>query len=119
MLWTWKKFAGIASIILTVAALIGVGAAIDSRYARAERVVEVSDRLSMKIIQDRINAITEQMWKMEDRWQERYHKEHEEYATHDELLAYMSEDARDTYRQLEEELEYLREELKKYIRKKG
>ena len=115
---SWKRLASIVGVVVILSTAVGGIVAADSRYAKADYVSSVEERLNVKIIQDQIDAITDRMWKIEDRWNERFKKENDRYPeTKDELKAYMDKDTRDTYRGLEDDLKELEDELDR-IRKK-
>jgi len=115
---SWKTLSAVVGMVIILSTAVGGIVAADARYAKADYVSIVEERLNVKIIQDRIDAIQERMWNIEDRWNERYKKEHNEYPkTIDILKSYMDKDTRETYRKLEEELEDLETELES-IKKK-
>ena len=73
------------------------------------KITAVAARLDEKITKDRMDALQERMWKIEDRWAERYKAEHgEPHKTLDALLAYMSEEDRDRHRELKKEYDALK-----------
>jgi hypothetical protein len=43
---------------------------LENRYALAEELQKTNQRLEQKIQQDRVNAVQERMWKIEDRLQD-------------------------------------------------
>lgn len=112
---SWKTLASIVGAMGIVSLAIGGVIAADTRYAKSAELSTVEVRLDIKIIQDRINGIQERLWIIEDRWTVRFKAEFDRLPNSiDELKAYMSEDVRETYRQLEMELQRLQEELRKY-----
>jgi len=114
---SWKMLTGIIGVIVILSTVAGGVMTADARYAKTEHVVAIESRLNVKIIQDRIDGIQDRMWKIEDRWNDRYKKEYDKYPdTIIILKAYMDEDARETYRKLEEELEDLETELESYTK---
>lgn len=67
----WKKLSLILGIVV---ALISVGAAafeVDKRFAKAEQVQQIGWRLDHKIIKDRIEALQERIWNLEDRYSDK------------------------------------------------
>ena len=112
---SWKTLASVVGAMGIVSLAIGGVIAADTRYAKSAELSTVEVRLDIKIIQDRINGIQERLWIIEDRWTVRFKAEFDRLPNSiDELKAYMSEDVRETYRQLEMELQKLQEELRKY-----
>jgi len=115
MIKSWKTLGSVVGAIGIISLAIGGVIAADTRYAKSAELSTVETRLDIKIIQDRINGIQERLWTIEDRWTIRFKAEFNRLPNSiDELKSYMSEDVRETYRQLEMELERLQEELKKY-----
>jgi hypothetical protein len=111
-------------VILTIGAVVTLGGAVDSRYAKsamveaelveaAEEVTLVSARLDRKILQDKIDYKQKQIWDLQNRWTERFVKAKErEPVSLDELKAFMFPDARETLRDYEKQLEELKAELR-------
>jgi ABC-type phosphate transport system auxiliary subunit len=98
--------------ILTIGAVVALGATVDGRYAKVQEVATVSERLERKILQDQIDFIQKQIWDLEDRWTERYLRENGDYHdSREELVAFMSEDARQRLRELEKQLTALQAKL--------
>ena len=86
----------------------------DARYARASYVQSVAERLDNKIIQDKMDNLQERMWKLEDRWTNIFWEKHLRLPESlEELLASMSEDARENYRALKAEYDKLEKQLEK------
>ena len=106
-----KQAGAIIGAVLMIASVVGVSYALKDTVATKAEVSAVSERLDNKILDDRIAALQERIWNMEDRWSERFFKRHDRYpATTEELVAFMSEEARGTYRDMVEELEALEEQ---------
>ena len=81
--------------------------------ALAAKIEMVSERLETKIVQDRMDKIQERMWAMEDRWGEKFMVEKNRiHDTLDELLHFMTPEARDHYRRLQKEYDELETELR-------
>jgi len=117
---SWKLLASIMGAMAIICAVFGTANMVDTRYAKAVQVEQVSTRLDVKIIQDRIGWVKQQLWEMEDRWSDRFYKETGDYPDSiDELKAFMNDDARERYRELEEELAKLERELDAKATKKG
>ena len=55
-------------IIISLVTIIGFIFAIDARFAKAEKVVMLELRLDQKIVQDRIQYVQDQIWRIEDRY---------------------------------------------------
>jgi len=112
MIKSWRTLATTVGMILILSTAVGGIVAADTRYAKASYVSEVEERLDVKIIQDKMASITERMWKIEDRWTDQFKEEFSRLPNSiDELKSYMNEDARDRYRELEEELNELEKQL--------
>ena len=112
MIKSWRTLATTVGMILILSTAVGGIVAADTRYAKASYVSEVEERLDVKIIQDKMASITERMWKIEDRWTDQFKEEFSRLPNSiDELKSYMNEDARDRYRELEEELIELEKQL--------
>ena len=86
--------------------MMGTAFTIDSRYAKVgemsevnEYVQQVDERLELKILKDRADAIQERMWKIEDR-----------YGMD---IAEMPDDKRDQYRKLKKEYDEIMEKINK------
>ena len=107
-----KRIIIICSVIAGLATVIGIGANLDSRYAKAATVERVEDRLERKIINDRMDKLQERMWFMEDRWAEKFivkfNRSHDSLS---ELLNFMTPEARDQYRLLQKEYAKLEKQL--------
>ena len=81
--------------------------------ALAAKIEMVAERLDSKIIQDRMEKLQERMWAMEDRWGERFAVEKNRiHDTMEELLHFMTEEARSHYRELQREYEKLERQLR-------
>ena len=100
------------SAFMLIVAIGGVMMGWESRYAKANEVAMIAERLDQKIIQDRMESIQERMWKMEDKWAERFSIETGRiHDTLDELLHFMAPEARDQYRFLQYEYQELAKKL--------
>lgn len=73
------KLSTIIGISVAVCGLIGSIIAVDARYATSARVEMVELRLDQKIVQDRVQALQERMWKLEDRYGKDKAQQTEEY----------------------------------------
>ena len=112
---SWKTLASVVGAMGIISLAIGGVIAADTRYAKSAELSTVEVRLDIKILQDRINGIQERLWSIEDRWTARFKAEFNRLPNSiDELKSYMSEDVRETYRELEIELQRLQEELRKH-----
>lgn len=74
-----KRLSTIIGISVAVCGLIGSVIAVDTRYATSARMEMVELRLDQKIVEDRIQALQERMWKLEDRYGKDKAHEMEEY----------------------------------------
>lgn len=96
---TWKKLSLVLGIILAFMSIGGSAYQIDKRFAKAEQVQQIEWRLDQKIIKDRVEALQERIWRLEDR----YYNEK------------MPEEVKDEVRKLKHEKELLSNELNKLI----
>jgi len=94
------------AVVVGFSTMMGTAFTIDSRYAKVgemsevnEYVQQVDERLELKILKDRADAIQERMWKIEDR-----------YGMD---VAKMPEDKRDQYRKLKKEYDEIMEKINK------
>ena len=102
----------LVSICVGLIVIFGTFAALDGRYAKAVVVSQVSERLEKKIIQDRMEKIQERMWAMEDRWGAKFMAEKNRiHDSLEELLHFMTPEARDHYRELQKEYGELEKRL--------
>lgn len=118
-----KTISAALVLVLTVAAVIKLSgdtvrkaAGTEAIYERidevAEVAVETAKRLDDKIIQDRMDKIQERMWAMEDRWGEKFIAQNNRiHDTLEELLHFMTPEARDQYRQLQKDYEEYQRQL--------
>ena len=93
-------------IILGACTMVGTAFTIDNRYAKTsdmadvnEYVQQVDQRLEVKILKDRANALQERMWKIEDRYGDDVSK--------------MPKDKRDQYRKVKKEYDEIMEKIRK------
>lgn len=63
-----KKTQIVCGTIVALITITGALFAVDHRYAKTCDVELVSVRLELKILQDRLNEITDRIWKLEDRY---------------------------------------------------
>jgi len=98
-----EKFKTLLWILLALVTVVGTAFTVDHRYAKEAAVIQVSERLDLKIIGDLINQLRQEIFQIEDR-----------------AYAQMRELTRDERRQIEEktlELQEL-EERRRLIRGK-
>lgn len=86
-------------MVISLTVIVGAGAKLDRRWAKADQLVMVAQRLDQKIIQDRINAIQERLWHLENKY--------------GNTVVNMPEAIRDQYRRLLKEMKDLEKRLKK------
>jgi len=94
-----KKISVILGLIISLTVIVGAAAKLDGRWAKTDQLVMVAQRLDQKIIQDRINAIQERLWRLEDKY--------------GNIIADMASAIRDQYRRLLKEMKDLEKRLKK------
>jgi len=94
-----KKISIILGLVISLTVIVGAAAKLDGRWAKTEQLVMVAQRLDQKIIQDRINAIQERLWRLEDKY--------------GNIIANMISTIRDQYRRLLKEMEDLEKQLRK------
>ena len=94
------------AVVVGFCTMMGTAFTIDSRYAKVDEMSEVNEyvqqvdeRLELKILKDRADAIQERMWKIEDR-----------YGMD---IAEMPDDKRDQYRKLKKEYDEIMEKINK------
>jgi hypothetical protein len=108
----FNKIGMIAGLLVTLFTLGGFAISADKHYAKTASVDTLEFRLENKIINDRMNTLQDQMWKIEDRWSAEFKEEFERHADDlDELIQYMPPRDRDQYRKLKAEYELLMLEL--------
>ena len=74
-----KRLSTIIGVSVAFCGLIGSIIAVDTRYAKSARLEMVELRLDQKIVVDRIQALQERMWKLEDRYGKDQAQQMEEY----------------------------------------
>ena len=94
-----KKISIILGLVISLTVIVGAAAKLDGRWAKTEQLVMVAQRLDQKIIQDRINAIQERLWRLEDKY--------------GNIIANMISTVRDQYRRLLKEMKDLEKQLRK------
>jgi len=91
-----KTTSAVLAFILTISSAVALLFSLDSRWAKAAELKKVQYRLEQKIQQDRVDALQERLWKLDDRFERD-----------------MPQAVKDEYRKLEKE----KIELEKYIEK--
>jgi len=113
-----KKTQLIIAILLGLLALGGAATKFESRYARAEVLEAVSERLDNKILRDRRDDLEERLWKLENRHAERFWEDKgRAHADIEELVAWMSKAEREQWRRLERDLAEAEKELDRRAKK--
>jgi len=97
-----KKLATILGIIISLSIVISIMTKVDGRYAKAKEtkqyIQRVEQRLDIKILEDRANALRERIWSLEDRYNN---------------INEMPQEIKDEYRRLKEEREKILNEINK------
>lgn len=62
-----EKFKTLLWILLALATVVGTAFTVDHRYAKGSDVIQVSERLDLKIIGDLINQLRQEIFQIEDR----------------------------------------------------
>lgn len=88
-----KKIGVVLGLIISLTVIVGAGAKLDRRWAKADRLAMVEQRLDHKIIQDRIKAIQERLWQLQNKY--------------GDIILNMPELIRDHYRRLMKEMKEL------------
>jgi len=63
-----KKITAIVGVFISISTLAGVIITFDKRWAHAEDLAKLEQRLDYKICIDRKNSIQDRLWKLEDRY---------------------------------------------------
>jgi len=99
------SYKSIIAAIIGIGTVVGTAFTVDSRYAKSAEVDSISayiasvdDRLDIKILKDRADALQSRMWKLEDR-----------YGMD---IAKMPDDVREQYRELKKEFDEIMEKIK-------
>jgi hypothetical protein len=107
-----RKIMTALGVILALASFGGIVLGLQGYVATAADVREISERMDRHELEVRREALQKRIWNMEDRWAERYFKANGEYHdTIEELLAFMTKEARGVHRELTLELEEIDEQL--------
>jgi archaellum component FlaC len=91
----------ILGVIISISTLIGLIFNLDGRWAKADELKKVEMRLEQKIQQDRVEALQERMWKLEDRYCE---------------TNKMPQEVKDEYRKIKTEKELLEKHITEFIK---
>ena len=99
----------------------------DGRYAKAntvesvaETVYEVEKDLECHKIEVRMRRIQERMWALDDYWGTKFYEARGRYyQTLEELIRFMTQEARDQYRALQEEYRALEKRLAELEKEKN
>ena len=87
-----NKFTALAGLLLSISSLLGVIIMLDKRWAYAEDLIKLEQRLDYKICVDQRNGIQYRVWRLEDRYK---------------TIGKMNQLAREEYRQLKRQLDDL------------
>lgn len=99
-----KKIISIAGAVILLASATGAGFYLDDRYAKADLVAKTNTRLDVHIIQDRIDFLNQEMWRIEDRCKT-------------QNISEMPVDSKERYRHLKQERNSLEKKLEKAMEK--
>ena len=94
----------IVGAVIVLASITGGAYFLEDRYARSQEVADVSQRLSVHVIQDQINFLQRQLWAMEDR------------CGND--ISRMTQDQRVRYREMQKQKADLERQLNQKMRSK-
>jgi len=99
-----KLISAVFAVVIGLSTVVGVGARLDGRYARASELSRVADDLDRHVIEVRMKVLQERLWAIEDRWTRIYKEDNGGIPrTLKELLDYMTPEARQQYRELQAE----------------
>jgi len=128
-----KKIMIVLASIATLSTLLGAGFIVDGHFAKEtptsasfaevrSDIVMVSARIDAMKLEDELLLVKKKMYGLEDRWGKKFKEENDRYYhTIKELLAFMPEEYRDEYRELEDERDDLEKQIeeKNKVQKKG
>lgn len=63
-----KKLSMTCALIIALSGVLGIIYTLDSRWAKAEEVALISQRLDEKIAGDRSDRVQQRIWQIEDRY---------------------------------------------------
>lgn len=63
----FRKIGAFLVVLLTISGVVGVIYSLDGRWAKAEEVVLLAQRLDMKILGDKADRLQSRIWAIEDR----------------------------------------------------
>lgn len=98
-----KTVQSILAIITLVSTAFGVYFYVDNKYALANDLEKVKQRLEYKIVSDHVQSIQDRIWKIEDRFQKKK----------------MDDTTKEEYRKLQADKEEAQAKLKKIEKKDG
>ena len=102
----------IAGALVLIATLLGTYSLVVANVATKAEVTAVSERLDNKILSDRLAALQERLWQLQDRHSEQFFHAHLRYpVTMDELYAWLEPEARAQLRDIEARIAELVEQL--------
>lgn len=95
-----KRLSLICGLILSFAGVLGLVYTLDGRWAKADEVKSIAQRLDEKIASDRSDRLQERIWRIEDR-----------FKSKEMPVAALQE-----YRDLKKEFEAIQLQLKKVVK---
>lgn len=108
-----KKVQMSIGILIGLTVLFGTMAKFESRYARADVVDSIRSDVDRHKVEVRMEKLQERMWAIEDRWADKFMAEKNRiHDSMEELLHFMTPEAREEYRRLEQEYEKLSAKMK-------
>lgn len=65
-----KKYATILAILVSLSTIAGIGLTLDNRFAKAESVNQLRSEFKLFVLRQRMKALQERLWHLEDRYPE-------------------------------------------------
>ncbi len=99
-----KKIALIVGVIISLSTATGILFKLDGRWAKAsltETVKTLAMRLDIKILEDRLSALQERIWNLDDRYP---------------ILGTMPQEKKDEYRRLKRAMEKIEKQIEQLLK---